>query len=77
MNQQEESERLRGENHELREALHLVQEELSRVKEALRVALARIEELEKPREPPEFVKGNVKKRPAEEKLPARETGGQA
>ena len=66
MNQQEELERLRAENQEVREALHLTQEELSQVKEALRLALARIEELEKQREPPEFVKENVKKRPAEE-----------
>src|SRR5947199_10160821 len=60
MNQQEEMDRLRAENHELRE-------ELSQVKEALRLALARIEELEKQHEPPEFVKENVKKRPAAEK----------
>ncbi|HLI06882.1 MAG TPA: IS66 family transposase [Ktedonobacteraceae bacterium] len=56
--------RLRAENQELRE-------ELSQVKEALRQALARIEELEKQREPPEFVKENVKKRPAEEKKPRK------
>ena len=67
MDQQEEIERLRAENQEVREALHLAVEELSQVKEALRLALARIEELEKQREPPEFVKANVKKRPAEEK----------
>ena len=67
MKQQEEIERLRAENQEVREALHLAVEELSQVKGALRLALARIEELEKPREPPEFVKANVKKRPAEEK----------
>ena len=64
MNQQEEVERLQAENHELRE-------ELSQVKEALRLALARIEELEKQREPPEFVKENVKKRSAEEKKPRK------
>lgn len=71
MNQQEEIERLRAENQEVREALHLALEELSQVKEALRLALARIEELEKQREPPEFVKENVKKRPAEEKQPRK------
>lgn len=64
MNQQEEIEHLRAENHELRE-------ELNQVKELLRVALARIEELEKQHEPPEFVKENVKKRPAEEKKPRK------
>lgn len=64
MNQQEEMDRLRAENHELRE-------ELSQVKEALRLALARIEELEKQHEPPEFVKENVKKRPAAEKQPRK------
>jgi len=64
MNQQEEVERLQAENHALRE-------ELSQVKEALRLALARIEELEKQREPPEFVKENVKKRPAEEQKPRK------
>lgn len=64
MNQQEEIERLRTENHQLRE-------ELAQVKDALRLALARIEELEKQREPPEFVKENVKKRPAEEKQPRK------
>jgi transposase len=64
MNQQEEVERLQAENHELRE-------ELTQVKEALRLALARLEELEKQHEPPEFVKENVKKRPAEEKKPRK------
>lgn len=64
MNQQEEMERLRVENHELRE-------ELSQVKEALSLALARIEELEKQHEPPEFVKENVKKRSVEEKKPRK------
>lgn len=71
MNQQEEMDRLRAENHELGEALKQAREELSQVKEALRLALARIEELEKQREPPEFVKENVKKRPAEEKKPRK------
>lgn len=75
MNQQEEIERLRAENQEVREALHLALEELSQVKEALRLALARIEELEKQREPPEFVKANVKKRPAEEKQPRKKREG--
>jgi len=64
MNHQEEIEGLRAENHELRE-------ELTQAKELLRVALARIEELEKQHEPPEFVKENVKKRPAEEKKPRK------
>lgn len=64
MDQQEEIERLRAENQALRE-------ELAQVKEALRLALARIEELEKHREPPEFVKANVKKQPAEEKKPRK------
>jgi transposase len=67
MNQQEEIEGLRAENQELRGSLKQALEELSQVKEALRLALARIEELEKQREPPEFVKENVKKRPAAEK----------
>ena len=71
MNQQEEMDRLRAENHELREALKQARAELSQVKEAWRLALARIEELEKQREPPEFVKENVKKRPAEEKKPRK------
>jgi len=64
MDQQEELERLRADNHERRE-------ELTQVKEMLRLALARIEELEKQREPPEFVKENVKKRPADEKKPRK------
>lgn len=67
MDQQEEIARLREENQELREAHQRTLEELSQVKELLRQALARIEELEKQREPPEFVKENVKKRPAAEK----------
>src|ERR1700730_10530294 len=71
MKQQEEIERLQAENHELRESLKQALEELSQVKEALRLALGRIEELEKHREPPEFVKENVKKRPAEEKKPRK------
>ncbi len=75
MNQQEESERLRAENHELRESLKQALEELSQVKEALRLALGRIEELEKHQEPPEFVKENVKKRPTEEKKPRKKRDG--
>jgi transposase len=71
MDQQEELGRLRVENQELREALKQTQEELAQVKEVLRLALARIEELEKQREPPEFVKESVKKRPAEEKKPRK------
>jgi len=68
MDQQEEIEGLRVENQELRE-------ELAQVKEALRLALARIEELEKQGEPPEFVKENVKKRAAEEKKPRKKRDG--
>ncbi|HEY1351868.1 MAG TPA: hypothetical protein VGF67_19790 [Ktedonobacteraceae bacterium] len=71
MNQQEEIERLRAENQELRGSLKQALEELSEVREALRLALARIEELEKQHEPPEFVKANVKKRPADEKPPRK------
>lgn len=76
MNQQEEIERLQAENHELRESLKQALEELSQGKEALRLALARIEELEKQREPLEFVKANVKKRPAEEKKPREKRAAQ-
>lgn len=71
MDQQEENERLRAENQELREALKQATADLSEAKEALRLALARIEELEKQRESPEFVKANVKKCPAEEKKPRK------
>lgn len=71
MNQQEEIERLRAENHDVRESLKHALEERSQVKEAWRVALARIEEVEKHREPPEFVKEKVKKCPAEEKKPRK------
>jgi len=71
MKQQEEIERLQAENQELREGLKQALEELSEAKEALGLALSRIEELEKQREPPEFVKENVKKRPAEEKKPRK------
>ena len=57
----EEALQLRKENQELREVLQQTQE-------LLRVALARIEELEKQKTPPPaFVKANVKKEPAEEK----------
>ncbi len=48
-----------------------MREELTQVQEALRLALARIEELEKQREPPEFVKENVKQRPVEEQKPRK------
>jgi chromosome segregation ATPase len=52
MNQQEETWRLQTENHELQRSLKQALEELSHVREALRLALARIEELEKQRDPP-------------------------
>src|SRR5215471_4508339 len=58
---EEEAILLRKENQELREALQQTQEQL-------RVALARIEELEKQKTPPPaFVKANAKKKAAEEK----------
>ncbi len=62
---EEEAVQLRKENQELRERL-------AEVEELLRVALVRIEELEKQKTPPpDFVKANVKKRPAEEKKPRK------
>ncbi|HEY1351427.1 MAG TPA: hypothetical protein VGF67_17535 [Ktedonobacteraceae bacterium] len=64
MNQQEESERLRAENHEVRE-------ERSQVKERLRLTLARIEEREKQRELPACGKANRKKREASQKQPRK------
>jgi TolA-binding protein len=70
-NQQEEIERLRAENHEMREALKQALEEQGQVKETLCLALARMEALEKQREPPAFVKENGKKRPAEEEKPRK------
>ena len=77
MNQQEEMDRLRAENHELGEALKQAREELSQVKEALRLALARIEELEKQKTlPPTFVKANVKKQAVEEKKPRQKRAGE-
>lgn len=58
---EEEALQLRKENQELRETLQQTQE-------LLRVALARIEELEKQKTPPPaFVKANAKKAPSEEK----------
>jgi transposase len=58
---EEEALQLKKENQELREALQQTQE-------LLRVALARIEELEKQKTPPPaFVKANVQKKAAEEK----------
>jgi transposase len=61
MTHEEEIAHLRKENQELREALQQTQD-------LLRVALARIEELEKQKTPPPaFVKANVKKKAAEEK----------
>jgi transposase len=62
---EEEALQLRKENQELREALKQTQE-------LLRVALARIEELEKQKTPPPaFVKAEVKKPAAEEKKPRK------
>jgi transposase len=70
MTQEEEIAQLRAENQALREALSQAQAQLSQVQEQLRLALARIEELEKQKmPPPEFVKADVKKPKAEEKKP--------
>src|SRR5258708_1081242 len=61
---------LRKENQELREALKQAQE-------LLRVALARIEELEKQKTPPPaFVKADVKKGEGGEKKPRKKREGQ-
>src|SRR5229473_6513603 len=66
----EEALQLRKENQELREALQQTQEQL-------RVALARIEELEKQKTPPPaFVKANAKKQAAEEKKPRKKREAQ-
>jgi transposase len=68
MTQEEENVHLRAENQALREALNQALAQLSQVREDLRLALVRIEELEKQKTPPpEFVKANVKKPKAEEK----------
>lgn len=67
---EEEAAQLRKENQELREALKETQE-------LLRVALARIEELEKQKTPPPaFVKANVKKPATEEKKPRKKREAQ-
>ena len=67
---EEEAMQLRKENQELREALKQTQE-------LLRVALARIEELEKQKTPPPaFVKANVQKPAAEEKKPRKKREAQ-
>src|SRR5215469_11321043 len=72
MTQEEEIARLRAENQGLREALSQAQAQVSQVQEHLRLALARIEELEKQKTPPpEFVKANVKKPAAQEKKPRK------
>ncbi|MEO6889963.1 MAG: IS66 family transposase zinc-finger binding domain-containing protein [Ktedonobacteraceae bacterium] len=56
----------------MREALNQALAQLSEVREDLRLALVRIEELEKQKTPPpEFVKANVKKPKAEEKKPRK------
>jgi transposase len=66
----EEALQLRKENQELREALKQTQE-------LLRVALARIEELEKQKTPPPaFVKAEVKRPAAEEKKPRKKRAAQ-
>jgi len=58
---------LRAENQALREALNQALAQLGQVQEDLRLALVRIEKLEKQKTPPpEFVKANVKKPKAEE-----------
>ena len=67
---EEEALQLRKENQELREALKQAQE-------LLRVALARIEELEKQKTPPPaFVKADVKKPAPEEKTPRKKRAAQ-
>jgi hypothetical protein len=67
---EEEAAQLRKENQELREALKQTQE-------LLRVALARIEELEKQKTPPPtFVKANVKKPKTEAKKPRKKREAQ-
>lgn len=67
---EEEAAQLRKENQELREALKETQE-------LLRVALARIEELEKQKTPPPaFVKANVKKPAPQEKKPRKKREAQ-
>ena len=67
---EEEALQLRKENQELREALKQTQE-------LLRVALARIEELEKQKTPPPaFVKADVKKPAPEEKQPRKKRAAQ-
>src|SRR5215469_4997262 len=72
MTQEEEIARLRAENQGLREALSQAQAQVSQVQEHLRLALARIEELEKQKTPPpQFVKANVKKPAAQEKKPRK------
>ncbi len=62
---EEEANQLRKANQELREALKQTQE-------LLRVAFARIGELEKQKTPPAFVKVNVKRPAVQEKKPRKE-----
>ena len=70
MTQEEERVQLRAENRALREALEQTQE-------LLRVALARIEELEKQKTPPPpFVKANTKKKDLTEKPPRKKRDAQ-
>jgi hypothetical protein len=52
MTQEEEIAHLRAENQALRETLNQALAQLSQVREDLRLALVRIEELEKPKTPP-------------------------
>ncbi len=67
---EEEAAQLRKENQQLREALKETQERL-------RVALARIEELEKQKTPPPaFVKADVKKPATQEKTPRKKREAQ-
>ena len=67
---EEEAIQLQKENQDLREALKQTQE-------LLRVALARIEELEKQKTPPPaFVKADVQKPAAEEKTPRKKREAQ-
>ena len=66
---EEEAIQLQKENQDLREALKQTQE-------LLRVALARIEELEKQKTPPAFVKADVHKPAAEEKTPRKKREAQ-
>jgi transposase len=70
MTREEEVAQLRAENQTVRAALSLALDQLSQAQEQLRVALERVEELEKQKtQPPAFVKANVAKPRAGEKQP--------